>query len=194
MNRRHGGFTLLEMLVVIVLTALIMGLLMQVFFFVLQFRGTFLNQVENQRTALLRGSWFRQVVRHIEPVPLASNGAFRGSTDDLEGFTLSPLSTEFGLSTPFSLQIERQSDRSVLRYREAAKLDWVLAEWNQAGMTFQYLDRAGRWVSQWPVKGDDEGFALPAAIMLTASEEEAGAGGLWLVRLRSDGDTGPEGG
>lgn len=179
---RNRGFTLLEMLVVIVLTALIMGLLMQVFYYVLQFRETFLTRVEAHRVEVLRSQWLHQVVAHVHPVPEGADEEFRGDANGLQGSTLAPLNIDFGAPTVFSVALESAAGRNVLRYREGGAVDWILAEWPGGSSALQYLDHDGRWQSQWPVASlGDQTAPLPAAVMLTWSNDNTQR--VWVIRL-----------
>lgn len=166
---QEQGFTLLEILVVLVLISLIVGLLMQGLSHVLRLRIQFVGQAEQQQTEMLQEKWFRSLVGGIIPTQLENPDQFQGKQTTLAGFTLASLELNAGVPAPLNISLVNNGDLLELRYRTLSEEDWVLAHWRSAKAWFEYLDREGNWHKQWPpVFGVYE--QLPVAVKLVVDK------------------------
>ena len=182
--RSTAGFTLLETLVVMVILTLTLGLLLQLFTHVLQFKSSFLSRIETQRVQALGSQWFRQVVANVHTVPPNAEARFRGKSNQLSGSTFAGLDANAGVPTAFVLELVENDDGTDLIYREEGRLDWVIAKWPGSRTTFRFLDESGHWQDRWPPLQPIEDVQLPVAVMLAQLQNDGQS--LWLTRVRSD--------
>jgi len=170
MNRVERGFTLVEVLVVLVITALLSTLLLQVLSQVSRLQARFGSQIEQSRGGAMRADWFRQLLQGLKPDYADGQQRFVGASSRIEGLSSSGLSATGGAPLPFTLEImPSTAGGGQLRYRSgAAQLD--LIRWRSGGRAeFAYLDAAGTEHAQWPPLG----FAPMASIVPTASRLSA---------------------
>jgi general secretion pathway protein J len=175
------GFTLLEMLVVVLLISLLASLLMQGFIYT---SGIYKSVERRQGFALrdqLLNGWLRDSIHGLV------NGAdgraaekiyFSGNQDGFSGISLGSLTGRSpGLPVVCAWSIERTSTSSLLVYTESSLYGggegtkYIVREWSdpQINAHWQYL-QDGEWRTEFPVrtsvfKRDDKNL-LPRAIAL----------------------------
>lgn len=161
------GFTLVEMLVTLALTALISTLLWQALGTVAQVEG----RLERTRTLSnddrLRRAWLEQALSGVMTGADGDPAHFKGSDRRMSAFTAMPpwpgsLGPEW-----MTLDLERDATGLRLMARrpgQAAPLE--LWRWAGEGGAFDYLDGAGNWVDAWPPAGTSRAGPLPAAVRL----------------------------
>jgi prepilin-type N-terminal cleavage/methylation domain-containing protein len=146
------GFTLLEMLVVLLITSLIFVLLMEA-----------LNQVFHMQTRLetrnegsideeLAAVWLRDAVAGLQPDQRLAPHVFRGDAHRIEGITTNPVSAQRGgVPTVISLSIEsdRLKGESFLRYEDGETRVTLLSK-PIDDMRFRYLGDGGDAFDDWP--------------------------------------------
>lgn len=179
-RRLHSGFTLLEMLVVVLLVSLLASLLMQGFIYTSGiYKSVERRQALAQREELLNG-WLRDSVHGL------INGAdgeeakkvyFSGNQDGFSGMSLGALSGRFpGLPVIITWSIERTPDRSLLVYEETPLYGgfaerYVIRDWPDSRMeiSWRYL-QGGAWQQSFPDRASafkrDNKNLLPQAISL----------------------------
>lgn len=174
---RARGFTLMEVLVTLIITALAVALMFQAL-------GSFNHA--RVRTAALEGvrdnkavmaSWIGDTIRGIvavDPRSLAVSNKGDpelGLTGDANGFsalTVSPLEAGTGMPTVIHWQVEQRLAGDVLAYRETG--GQVLYLPMGQSLRFAYLDDKGKLHQQWP---PEQGLqqALPDAVQLTYTDD-----------------------
>ncbi len=170
-QRSDAGFTLLEVLVVLVITSLIMTLLMQGLSYVLQLRGHVGGQLEYQYRTALQEGWYRDLVAGLYPDHRGHPDLFRGEADRLSGLSAGTLSDFGGMPVRFELRLQGGEDGPELHYSDTHSGDWVLAAWDGATeAAFSYLDGQGGWHSHWPPKEGDQS-QLPVMVRLAVAQE-----------------------
>ena len=160
------GFTLLEVLVVLLVVSLISTLLVQGISMVLAVRYRFVDQLNFQQTGVLQSYWFRQVCMGLTPDQPGRGGVFLGTHQQIHGLTLSPLQGESGMTKQVDLKLEQNAADMVLSYRQGDGRFLELARWPASQGGFYYLDGDGRWYEQWPPPVLENVTQLPAAVML----------------------------
>jgi prepilin-type N-terminal cleavage/methylation domain-containing protein len=169
-RRRAAGFTLLEMLVVLVLTGMVTGLLMSSLRQVLDLQSRFGIEVFNNQQGAMQATWFRDTVNAT--VPDQDDGAhrFRGERRSVAGLTLAPLDAADGALLPFTwrLRFEPRRGETVLQYGDRDDAPAIMS-WPGDSGRFQFVDGEGRlhdtwppFLGQWP--------QLPAAVRLDTGE------------------------
>lgn len=169
------GFTLLEMLVVLVLFSLTGTLLMQGYTQLLQLRSRFMEQLKQQQVTTLQRHWLHSVIAGA--FPDRPNGAhiFNADRKRLQGLTIGALDANAGAPYPFELVLESGNAETALRYKTGAGAVWTLAVWPQPQITFGYQDHTGQWHSTWPPKTPQSTDQLPVAVRIGAEAPGATA-------------------
>jgi general secretion pathway protein J len=187
--RATAGFTLLEMLVVLVLVSLITTLLMQGLSQVLVLRSRVFAQLDGQRVTALQQHWFVSVNAALAPDQPEGEHVFAGQTGRLHGLSLMPLNGVAGMPTPVTWELEQVDNETVLRYQEGESEPWEVAHWLGDTEGFRYLDDEGTWHAQWP-PGLQTTAQLPAAIQLYV----AGVRGphVWVASVRGRREPRPD--
>ena len=120
MHAKRGGFTLIEMLVVLIITALVSGVLFQALerSYALQRRfGTELFKVQQGQMAV---DWYRQTVQGLYPEQPNGSDLFHGDGATFSGLSTNALSDDFGTpaAIQWSLVASQPAGRVDLVYRE----------------------------------------------------------------------------
>jgi general secretion pathway protein J len=185
------GFTLLEMLVVLVLVALISTLLLEGISQVLLLRERFLGVLQRTQQGAVQAYWFRSSVAGLLPdypterpdivFQARSPQLFEGQSDTLSGLTLAALDANGGVPTPFSWRLLRANQQTTLQYQNQAGEYWTVMVWPGEQGEFRYQDKAGKWYEQWPPALGLEPPQLPSAVLLTGLRQQQAF--TWLVPI-----------
>ena len=166
------GFTLVEMLVVLVLISLLGTL-------VIQGTGFFLGQYEtvkrNHREsslAALRQHWFISTVAAMVPSRLATR-RFAGDNRFFEGVTLQPLAARAGQP----IRVRWSIDSGSVLYTEDGAQPWTVLNRHERALGFQYAGSSREWNEAWPPDGSRE--QIPRMVRLRSSDGRI----LWLARF-----------
>ncbi len=160
------GFTLLEMLVVLVLVALISTLLLEGISHVLLLRERLLG-VRSSVAGLLPDYPTAQSNLLFQA---RSPQVFEGQSDALSGLTLAALDANGGVPTRFSWRLLRANQEY-----------WAVMGWPGEQGEFRYQDKAGKWHEQWPPALGLEPPQLPSAVLLTGLRQQQAF--TWLVPI-----------
>jgi general secretion pathway protein J len=170
---RQKGFTLMEILVVLVITSLITGLLLDGLFLVSRLQVRFGPEIyQNQRGAMYR-DWFRLTVNSLMPDYPDGGNRFKGDAHSFSGLTLSPLDQPSGamLSFAWSLRFDPESGQTQLIY-ESGENRYPVESWPGNAGRFLYLDAEGNTHDEWPpFAGGADIPQLPRAIYLEMSPD-----------------------
>lgn len=170
------GFTLVEVLVVIVITALVSGLMFQALAYVSRLQERFGEQALRGQEGAMRVDWYRQILQGLQSDYPDSKRKFQGRGDHLEGQSISGLDPSLGALAWVELDIRQLSSGNggalVLKVNEQQT---ELLKWGGAGPArFEYLDDAGEASEVWPPSGSTEEkngrVQLPVAILLTVPD------------------------
>lgn len=173
-----GGFTLLEVVVVLVITSLVVGILMEGLYWVVRLQERFEPEIYfNQRAAMYR-DWFRISINGLMPDHPDGFHRFHGESRRLKGLTLASLDQPSGQLRPimWSLRFNSASGQTELLLGDD-KDGYAILGWPGHVGRFRYLDAAGDWHDEWPpflgqwpqlpvliaVEGGEEGGELIAS-------------------------------
>lgn len=155
---RHGGFTLLEVLVVLVIVGLTTGLLLQGLQHTLRLQERFSLEMFNGRTGAMQSSWYREVVNGLMPDHGSGKNRFKGERQRFEGLTLAPLVGEPGSPVPFAfeLRVDARSKVTSLNYVggedpfASSDNSVAIMSWTGGEAEFVYFDEQGEPHDAWP--------------------------------------------
>lgn len=147
-----AGFTLLEVIVVLVITGLVSALLIQGLGGLLATRLTVANAIDNLDALVMTRNIVLEPLRGIIPDQKDGPNEFRGQPRTLKGRTLRSLQSTAGAPVPFKMTLEFDQDRgvTVLTYEEPGRTATELARWVGNMPEFKYRDLTGPWETNWP--------------------------------------------
>ncbi len=151
-ERTARGFTLLEVLVVLIIVSLVSVVLMQGMGLVLNLR----DNLGDQMTDLDRASLQRSVIRlPLEGLTADFNdgeNVFSGNADVVSGLTVQPLFRRAGRPVPFSLTLSYDESKRLnsLTYKEDKDEPLLMATWSGKQAYFRYIGGPEGWVASWP--------------------------------------------
>ena len=127
----QGGFTLVEMLVVLVLTALVVGMVFEGLGRVADLRVRLARHLDGALDETITGSWFRSSVAALQTDLEGAPDAFRGGPQEMSGLTLKPIELPAGAPTAFAWRLVAETaSRSIrLGYRGADGAWREIATW-----------------------------------------------------------------
>lgn len=170
--RKDSGFTLVELLVVLVLMATVMGLFLDPIARVYDLKARLRAFIDQAPDTLLPPLWFQKTVKGL----FVGEEKFEGTADRFAGETIVSFDAEPGVPMPFSWEIAHNTDTglSSLTYITASDEPRLVLEWQGESGAFSYFDpEAQKWVDEWQsspfVKQDD--FRLPTLIRFEADKD-----------------------
>src|SRR5690606_26465244 len=198
---RQQGFTLLEMIVVLLLVGMISAMLMQGFIYVAGIFSSVERRQQHWQQQTLQRSWLQESVRSLTngvEGPLAEGHFFNGDEQGFTGLALHGLSYAGGVGRPTRIQWQLVPDEQqglLLSYREI-KLHqsqpnsednpwYTVARWAKGEGRFRYFSQGG-WHERFSGRPlpDQDNPVLPELIVLNV---EAGARSveIWLSTAAS---------
>ena len=147
-----SGFTLLEMLVVLVLVALVVGLLFEGLGRVADLRLRLARHLDSALDSAIVASWFRSSVTAMLPDQDGATNAFRGGPAEMSGLTLQPLDQPTGAVVAFGWRLAPEPSSGLVRlsYRGADGRWREISAWPGSGARFLYAGPDGEWREEWP--------------------------------------------
>lgn len=151
-HNRQRGFTLLEVIVVLMISSLIATILIQSLSLVLNTRIRVMDSLTQIETEGLQTSIITTPLRGLLPDHKGELGVFAGNSKQLKGLTLSPLHGTTGAPTPFAMTLVHKigDDETALNYFENGYEPVELASWPGNVGEFSYVGRKGVWRNRWP--------------------------------------------
>lgn len=171
--RRSAGFTLLEMLVVMILTAMVSTILMQALAQVFALDSRFGREFFNTQQGEMYREWFRQTVTGLMPEHADGTSKFKGQRREMSGLTIAPLDTASEALQPFEWHIafDAASGQSELRYGRESAARGILS-WEGNSGHFVYFDDKLASHDSWPPPLGGPWPQLPRAIHLEYRDSE----------------------
>jgi general secretion pathway protein J len=156
LTRRFGfaakqrGFTVIEMLVVLVLTAILVSIMFEGLGRVADLRVRLARHLDGALDESIVGSWFRGSIASMTPDLAGAPDAFRGSATEMSGLTLKPVELPAGAATAFAWQVHSERGTTRLSYRGADGQWREIAAWAGTEARFFYAGPSGEWRGDWP--------------------------------------------
>ena len=148
------GFTLLEVLVVIMLITLVMTLLIQGLSFIFDIRQKVRDNLLSAKPIILQEQFLRTVLSAMTADSIKGDSRFDGSPEKITGLTLAPLLSPQGVPSVVELSIEQQDTTCTLRYREPPFPPITLGQWEGSRCRFTYLTDKGKLSPEWRIAKD----------------------------------------
>jgi prepilin-type N-terminal cleavage/methylation domain-containing protein len=189
-KRIKKGFTILEMLVVIAISAMLVTMLLQGLQHVMNLHHRFGVELDRNRQVAMRQSWLTQLIEGLHPDFINGSNKFQGSEFELKGISNGVFTQHLGVPTPFSLKLRYDSgdNRTILEYTESAQKDTPLTLLSWAGRRgrFTYIDHKQQLHDRWPPELD-QNQQIPSGIELETDRD----GQPWLLSLKPAGPVNP---
>lgn len=181
------GFTLVEMLVVLLIVGMVSSLLFEGAAQLMAMQARLERQLKALRGDTLHADWLRQVVHGLQPDYAGGKRIFKGSPSGFSGLSTNPLSADYGALQPFTVMLARDAaHNSMLLTYDSGNKATALLVWPGDEGRLRYLDDKGEPHEDWP---PPLGLwpQLPSAITLEGERD----GAPWLVAAAPFGPTWP---
>ncbi|MDT9001249.1 prepilin-type N-terminal cleavage/methylation domain-containing protein [Paucibacter sp. APW11] len=165
------GFSLMELLVVMVIVGLLSSILLQALSQVYRLEERFTTQLQGGQRGVMQEDWLRQVLQSLVPASATSSERLQGSDSRLQAVTLAPLTRAPGAATAVTLELASsgRGGNLVLGYKDDAGTFALMDAGREA--SFVYVDEAGMEHGQWPPLSGAHP-PLPSAVMLRSVRPE----------------------
>lgn len=138
------GFTLIEVLVVLILMGLITGVLFQALERAYRLNERFGISLANVQQGQMATDWYRQSINGLFPDFADGAHLFQGKPQRLSGLSTNPISTEAGASTPITWELKTRSvDNITELIHTEGSLQTQIMSWRSTESNFIYLDEKG---------------------------------------------------
>ena len=150
-SARSTGFTLIEVLVVMIMVALISGVLFQALERAYRLKERFGVELFNVQQGQMATDWYRQSINGLYPDYPDGANVFQGREQQLSGLSTNPLSDDYGITTAVTWKLleQPQSGTTSLVYIEN-KQETTILSWHGRDARFIYLDSTRTPHDRWP--------------------------------------------
>lgn len=150
-KKADNGFTLIEVLVVLIIVAMTSGVLYQALERAYKLQERFGTELFKVQQGHMAADWYRQSVQGLYPDFPDGPSKFHGNETEFAGLSSNPLGTEYGAPTPITWKIRVNSSNSTteLIYVEPNRETTILA-WRGTKAQFIYLDEKQAQFDRWP--------------------------------------------
>ena len=145
------GFTLIEVLVVLIIVGMVSGVLFQALERAYRLQERFGMELFSVQQGQMAADWYRQTVQGLHPDYPDGLNIFHGEEREFSGLTSNSLGDEYGAPTPIAWRIRnnRQSGTMELVYLEG-KQETVILTWRSNEARFIYFDEQQVSHNSWP--------------------------------------------
>ena len=145
------GFTLIEVLVVLIIVAMVSGILFQALERAYRLQNRFGAELFKVQHGQMAADWYRQTVQGLYPDQPDGRNLFRGQDQEFAGLSTNPLGEEYGAPTPITWKIrnDQLNGTTELVYIEEQRETQVL-RWRGNQARFIYLDEQRSPHQIWP--------------------------------------------
>lgn len=141
----------MEVLVVLVITAMASAILLQALGHVLRLESRFGREQYNAQQGEMLTAWYRQSVNGLVPDHLGGANRFKGGEREFSGQTIVPLDTSADALLPVAWALRFDADRGVTQLSHGRGSAAVaVLEWPGNVGRFVYLDDGGEPHATWP--------------------------------------------
>lgn len=149
--RRAAGFTLIEVLVVMIMLAMISGVLFQALERAYRLQERFGQTLFSVQQGQMVADWYRQTVQGLYPDHPDGANVFEGKQQELTGLSTNPLSDDYGMPTPITWKLRSQPESGTMDLVYAdKKKETPMMSWRAKEARFVYLDAEQKPHESWP--------------------------------------------
>lgn len=160
-----SGLTLMEMLVVLVLTSLIATLLLQGTTFLYGSHERVVYHLKLMQKDILPDSWFRASVAKLV-ASLDEDAGFSGNANGFKGYSYASVSEQEGKLVRVEWRLNETAQGVELWLAQSGHENLLTQQWADAqSAQFFYMNHNGQYSSVWPTT-DQEKLLLPLAVRL----------------------------
>ena len=160
-----SGLTLMEMLVVLVLTSLVATLLLQGTTFLYGSHERVDYHLKLMQKDILPDSWFRASVAKLA-ASLDEDAGFSGNANGFKGYSYASVTEEEGKLVRVEWWLNETGQGVELWLAQSGHENLLTQQWADAqSAQFFYMNHSGQYSSAWPTT-DQEKLLLPLAIRL----------------------------
>ncbi len=147
----QAGFTLIEVLVVLIMTGTITGLLFQALERAYRLQDRFGAELFGAQQGQMAIDWYRQTVQGLRTDYPDGKNLFKGSEQEFSGLSDNSLGGQSGAPTPIGWQIQKNLHSGLIElvYLEQDKQTPILI-WQTKGARFLYVDDQQTQHDTWP--------------------------------------------
>lgn len=169
----YQGFTLIEILVVLVLTSLIAGILLEGLQQIYSLERRFGSEIYRNQQESMRVDWFRTSIQGLMPDYSDGKNQFKGEARWMAGQTIAAFDKPDGALVPtrWFIDVDTQTGQTTLFAGSLASKEAILS-WEGSEGRFVYFDNAGERQESWPPLLK-KGPQIPSAIILEMGGSES---------------------
>jgi prepilin-type N-terminal cleavage/methylation domain-containing protein len=165
------GFTLVEMLVVLIIVGMTTTLLFQMLSQTFRMQHVAGIQIADTRQGAMEADWLRQVVNGLQPDYIDGKNIFKGTARKITGLSDNPLTADYGAPEVIALELVFDPDSGFTRLFYGKPEDGtVLMAWKNDTGRFVFADANGDTHDAWPPPLN-KWPQLPASIRLEFEQE-----------------------
>jgi prepilin-type N-terminal cleavage/methylation domain-containing protein len=168
-----SGFTLIEILVVLVIVSMIAAILFSSYQRILDIRIRLAAFLDGTDAPTLVAGWFRGSVEGLLPDQKDGADVFAGTPRRLIGLSVAPIDGTPGVPTRIAWEVvfDPASGRTALTYRDGTAAPLTVASWPGDRGGLRYCGPRLACTDSWPPPtgtGDEAASQLPALVILDA--------------------------
>lgn len=150
-SNRLSGFTLIEVLVVLIIVAMVSSVLFEALERAYRLEDRFGTELFKVQQGQMAVDWYRQSVQGLYPDYSNGQNIFQGKESEFSGLSGNPLGENYGAPTPITWKIRnnRHNGTAELVYIEE-KREAVLLAWHGSQAKFVYFDAHHNPNDSWP--------------------------------------------
>lgn len=147
----QSGFTLIEVLVVLIIVGTVSGLLFQMLGQAYRLQERFGTELFSVQQGQMSTDWYRQTVQGLRPDYPEGRNLFNGSENEFSGLSNNSLGNNYGAPTPITWKIRKNqaSGNTELVYLEG-KQETSILTWHSNDAHFIYMDEKQEPHDSWP--------------------------------------------
>lgn len=147
----HQGFTLIEVLVVLIIVGMTSGVLYQALERAYRLQERFGIELFNEQQGRMAADWYRQSVQGLYPDFPDGQQKFHGDEHEFSGLSSNPLGIEYGAPAPIRWKIQRNPKGGAMELVYVdGDLETSIIRWSGNKAQFIYLDEKWAAHDRWP--------------------------------------------